>query len=114
MSFTKSIAAGVIALAGLVAAVPADAQSFRFEFSQGAPRYEYHSDHRWRDRDYRPQRTLSPQEVRRILRDKGYRQINYVDRRGNIYQVRATTERGRRVGLVINARNGAILNRYRL
>ena len=110
----KTIAAGMIALAGLVAAAPASAQSFRFEFRQGAPYYGNHGDHRWRDRDHRQQRTLSPQEVRRILRGKGYRQINYVDRRGNVYQVRATTERGRRVGLVVNARNGVILNRHRL
>jgi hypothetical protein len=83
------------------------------EFGYGAPGYSYDGGHRWRDRgDYH--RTLSPREVRRALRDQGFRNIDYIDRRGAIYQVEATTPRGRRVGLVVSARSGAILNRYRL
>lgn len=109
----KTLAAGILALATLATTAPANAQSFSLEFNAGGPRYGYEDGQRWRDRgSYR--RTLSPQQVRRILRDQGFRQINYVDRRGSIYQVEATNPRGRRVGLVVSARSGAILNRYRL
>lgn len=109
----KTLAAGILAIAALAATAPANAQSFSLEFNAGGPRYGYEDGQRWSDRgSYR--RTLSPQQVRRILRDQGFRQINYVDRRGSIYQVEATNPRGRRVGLVVSARSGAILNRYRL
>ena len=110
MTFKQTIAAGIVALAGLVAAVPANAGSgVSVQIEVGGPTHgHYYSDHR------RPERMLSPQQVRRILRDRGFRQINYVDRRGKIYQVRAVTRRGDRVALVVNARTGAILNRHRI
>jgi hypothetical protein len=115
----KTVAAGLVALASLTAAAPASADDFSFKFSVNGPHAGYHDGgHKWRgerrgghDRHYG---TLTPQEVRRVLRDKGYRQINYVDRRGRIYEVRATNHRGHRVGLVVSARNGAVLNAYRL
>ena len=109
----KTVAAGIIALAGIAAAAPANAQRFSFEFGYGGPHYSYEDDRR---RDHRGgyHRTLSPREVRRILRDQGFRNIDYIDRRGSIYQVEATHRSGRRVGLVVSARSGEILNRYRL
>ena len=110
MTFKKTIAAGIVALAGLVAAVPANAgSSVSVQIEVGGPSHgHYYGDHR------RWERTLSPQQVRRILRDRGFRQINYVDRRGTIYQVRAVNRRGHRVALVVSARTGAILNRHRI
>ena len=112
MTFKKTIAAGIVALAGLVAAVPANAgSSVSVQIEVGGPSHGYYyGDHRRGSWD----RTLSPQQVRRILRDQGFRQIQYVDRRGKIYQVRATNHRGHRVALVVSARSGAILNRHRI
>lgn len=110
----KTIAAGLVALTTLATAVPASAASLNLNFGQGGAQLTFHDGNRhgW-DRHDRRQRTLSAQEVRRVLRDRGYRNINYVDRRGQVYQARATLN-GRRFGLVISARNGAILNRYRI
>ena len=105
MALTNTAAAAVLAIGALLAAAPANAGStvsVSFEF--GHPTYASYYHHH----------TLSPQQVRRILRDQGFRQIDYVDRRGSIYQVEATNPRGRRVGLVVSARSGQILNRYRL
>lgn len=68
----------------------------------------------WYRQRGRRETMLSPPEVRRILRAGGFRQIEYLDRRGRIYQVQATDRRGQRVGLVVSARNGAILTTYRL
>jgi hypothetical protein len=110
----KTIAAVIIAFAGLAGAMPAGAQGVSFDFGAGAPQFRSEDGYRWSDRRGGFDRVLSPREVRRILRNQGYRNIDTVDRRGSIYQVRATTERGRRVGLVVSARSGAILNRYRL
>lgn len=116
MNVKKTIAAGVIAVAGLVAAIPAQAGGVSVHIGIGAPAYGHYyggyPDHRWGHGGW--ERTLSPQQVRRILRDKGFRQIQYLDRRGTIYQVRAVNHRGHRVALVVSARNGAILNRHRI
>ena len=49
-----------------------------------------------------------------VLRDSGFRQIRYLDRRGRVYQVHALNRNGRWVGLVVSAQTGEILNRYRL
>jgi hypothetical protein len=110
----KTIAAGIVGAAMLATSVPASASdSFSFRFSYGAPSYGHKDGHHWRDRGGY-ERTLSPRQVRRILRDRGFRNIDYVDRRGSIYQVQATNRNGRRVGLVVSARSGEIINRYRL
>jgi hypothetical protein len=112
----KTIAAGVVALGALAASAPANADSLRFSVEVGRPVVVH--DHRgygygW-DGHHGHHKTLSASEVRRILRHRGYRDISYLDRRGSIYQVRARDYRGRRVGLVVSARNGAILTAYRL
>jgi hypothetical protein len=108
----KTIAAGIVGVAMLAASAPASADNFSFRFSYGAPAYGHGQHLDDRRGDYH--RTLSPRQVRRILRDRGFRNINYVDRRGSIYQVHATNRNGRRVGLVVSARSGDIINRYRL
>ena len=117
--FTKTFAAGIVALGALAATAPASAHGISFSIEVGGPTavhdYRPAHDHRSYDEDRdRHRHTLSPKEVRRILRNRGYRDISYVDRRGKVYQVHARDYRGRRVGLVVSARSGAILTAYRL
>jgi hypothetical protein len=72
-----------IALAGAtLTAMPVQAQpSFSFEFNIGGDRFKQRY-------------CLSDNQVRRLLRWQGYREIRFIDRDGRIVQVRA--ERGRR------------------
>jgi hypothetical protein len=67
-------------------------------------------DHDRHDRHH----VLSAKEVHEILRHRGYRNIDTLDKRGTIYQVRATDYRGHRVGLVVSARNASIITAYRI
>ena len=109
----KTIGAAIIALSTL-AAVPASAGGVTVQFGFGSPGYGWHDGRGdgWRDHGRR-HHMLSPREVRRELRDRGYDRIRYIDRRGNIYQARAS--KGRRdFYLVISARNGNILSRHRI
>jgi hypothetical protein len=109
----KTLAAAVIAL-GALAAVPANAGNLTVQFGYGGPSFGYHDGgYGWGDHGPRRHRWLSPQEVRRELRDRGYREIRYLDRRGAIYQVRAE-RRGRDFFLVVSARTGEILSRHRI
>jgi hypothetical protein len=119
----KTIAAGIVALGALAASAPANADSLRFSVEVGRPIVVHDDQRGYGSHDHRGygwddhrshQKALSASEVRRILRHRGYRDISYLDRRGSIYQVRARDYRGRRVGLVVSARNGAILTAYRL
>jgi hypothetical protein len=120
MNIKKIIAAGVVASTALCA-VPANAASLSFEFGSGGVQFGISDHNRWNgggwhrnDNQWSQHRNfLSTQEVRRILRSQGYRDINYLDRRGNIYQAEASRN-GRRYGLVVSARDGDILNRYRI
>jgi hypothetical protein len=107
MLLKTTLAAAAISLGSLVAAAPANAGanvSVTIEF--GHPGYsKYHNVH---------YRTLSPHEVRRILRRKGFREIRYVDRRGSIYRAHAENYRGRDVLVTVSARTGQILDVDRL
>jgi hypothetical protein len=108
----KTIGAAIIALATL-AAVPASAGGVTVQFGFDGPGYGWH-DGRGGWRDHGPRRhELSPQQVRRELRDRGYSRIRYFDRRGSVYQVRASRS-GRDFYLVVSARNGNILSRHRI
>ncbi len=105
MALKNLLAAGAIALGALAASAPAQAGSnVSISFAFGYPTYAY-------DYGYH---TLSPQQVRRILRDEGFREIRYVDRRGSIYRARAENRRGRDVLVTVSARTGHILNVDRL
>ncbi len=132
MWWRKKAAGGLLALSVLVFAAPADASGRSVDLGEagvksmsGLERGRSRRDEiEWSRRVqydgglYRqPDRRaamLSPPEVRRILRANGFRQIQYLDRRGRIYQVQATDSRGQRVGLVVSARSGAVLTSYRL
>jgi hypothetical protein len=116
----KTIAAGLIALTSL-AAVPASASSLTIEFG-GTPGYgNGYGGHgyKWdnydhRDRGYRHGRyRLSPQEIRWILRDRGYHDIRFFDRQGAVYEVRARRH-GEAYYLVVSARSGEVLSRNRI
>lgn len=115
----KTIAAGLIALTSL-AAVPASASSLTVQFGNpgygmgyGGPGNEW-NDYDRRDRGDRQMRhRLSREEVRWILRDRGYRNIRFFDDRGRVYEVRAR-KRGETYFLVISARSGEILSRNRI
>jgi hypothetical protein len=117
MIFGKTIAAGLIALTSL-AAVPASASSLTIDFV-GVPGYGigYGHGYNWDrdngDRGYRhTRRHLSPQEIRWILRDRGYRNIRFYDRQGSVYEVHAR-KHGQPYYLVVSARSGEILSRNR-
>ena len=109
-----TIAAGLIALTSL-AAVPANASSLTVEFGN----FGYGGGYGWSDqhrgeRGHRQMRhRLSQQEVRGILRDRGYRNIRFFDDRGPAYQLRAR-KRGETYFLVVSARSGEILSRNRI
>lgn len=107
MLLKTTLAAAAISLGSLVAIAPANAGSnvsVKIEF--GNPGYNKHDRHQVR--------TLSPQEVRRILRREGYREIRYVDRRGSVYRARAENRRGRDVLVTVSARSGAVIDVQRL
>ena len=109
----KTIGAAIIALSTL-AAVPASAGDVTVQFGFGGPGYGWHDGRGGGWRDHGPRRhELSPQQVRQELRERGYRQIRYFDRRGAVYQVRASRN-GRDFYLVVSARNGDILSRQRI
>ena len=128
---SKTIAAGLFSLAALGASAEAATLSTTFggadaqaslEVMRPTPVHDYRygygydrDDYRY-GYDYRPGRhyVLSPHEVRQILQRRGYRQINYLDRSGSVYRASATDFRGRRVGLVVSARSGAIITAYRI
>ena len=105
----NTLVAGALALGTLIGTAPANAGSdVSVKIEIGTPGY---SKHHPGDRYHR---TLSPREVRRILRNRGYSEIRYVDRRGSIYQAHAENRRGRDVLVTVSARNGEILDVQRL
>jgi len=132
MWWRKKAAGGLLALSVLVFATPADAAGRSVDRGEAGDKSmsvlergrNRRDEIEWSRRvQYdgglyrRPDRRdamLSPPEVRRILRANGFRQIQYLDRRGRIYQVQATDQRGQRVGLVVSDRSGTVLTSYRL
>jgi hypothetical protein len=128
MNFKLIIAAAAISISGLAASAPAQASSVHagIHDSNGSIHVHYRDDHRgprhrwdrrWNhrwDRRHGHRRTLSPWEVRRKLRHRGFSHIRFVDRHAPVYKARASNRHGRRVLLVLNARNGAIIRIHRI
>jgi hypothetical protein len=108
MTVKTAIAATFISLATL-AAVPAHATDVSVKLGFGTPHWGgYHQPHpAWQ------QHTLKPVQVRWILQSRGYRDISYFDRRGNVYQLRAKRD-GHRYFLVVSAHNGRVIQRTRI
>ena len=102
-----AIAAGLIALTTL-AAVPAQASGLTVKFGFGGPAYVSGGNgygYGWH------KGKLSPQQIRWVLRSKGYGAINFLDRKGPAYEVIAFKS-GKRFYVVVSSRNGAILARH--
>ena len=114
--FRKQIAAGLVSLATLVAAAPASAGGLSISIDVAQPGHGYapaleYVDHREWD-EYR--RTLSPREIRRILRREGFRNIEFLDRQGRTYTAYAETYRGRPVIVRVSARTGEVISVSRI
>ncbi len=105
MALKNILAAAAVAIGALGAAAPASAgSSVSVTVEFGRPTYASYYHHY----------TLSPQQVRRILRDQGFSHIRYCDRRGSVYQARAENRRGRDVLVTVSARTGHILEVQKL
>jgi len=116
MNTKTTIAAALIALTSLTA-VPAQALTVDFNF--GGPGYgwgggqHYGWSGGYSDRRDHFRHRLSRQEVRWILRERGYRNIRFFDDHGPVYQLRARRH-GDTYYLVVSARSGEILSRNRI
>ena len=110
--FAKTtIAAALISLSTL-AAVPAQASDVNIQIGfGGGPGWSDYGHGHGRGHDMRRHR-LSSEEVRWILRDRGYHHIRFFDNRGPVYQLRAR-KHGDMFFLVVSARTGEILSRNR-
>lgn len=109
MTAKTLLAAGVVALGTLVSAIPANATSLSIQIGSGWVGQDVH----YRGGQYgRHDRwsALSPQQVRRVLRQRGFDHIRFIDRQGSVYVARAQDWRGRAVRVVVSARSGAILD----
>ncbi len=113
MIATKTIAAGIIAVASL-AAVPANASGLTVQFGFDGPgwggNHGHHGHHGHRN-DFHSR--LSADQIRWMLRGDGYRRIRFFDDHGPVYQLRASRH-GRDYFLVVSARDGQILSRERI
>jgi hypothetical protein len=126
MFIQKTLAAGVVALTALATTAPAQAESFSFGIYGDHGGVTFHSgdgyrpaghwnDRRWNDRrwDYAHYR-MTPRQVRRSLRHRGFDRIRFTDTQGRIYRARATNRRGRRVALTIRSRDARIVEMHRI
>jgi hypothetical protein len=141
MSIHKTLAAGVVALTALATTAPAQADSFSFgiygenggvTFRSGDAyrpvhdrNYRRWDDRRWDDRHWNDRRwddrrwnyahyRMTPRQVRRSLRHRGFDRIRFIDTQGRIYKARATNRRGRRVALTIRSRDARIVEVRRI
>ncbi|HSG95365.1 MAG TPA: hypothetical protein VLA28_07575 [Afifellaceae bacterium] len=141
MFIQKTLAAGVVALTALATTAPAQADSFSFGIHGPNGGVTFHSgdhyrpaghwndwrrydrrwdDRRWDDRGWGDRRwdhahyRMTPRQVRRSLRHRGFREIRFTDRHGRIYRARATNPRGRRVALTIRSRDARIIEVRRI
>jgi hypothetical protein len=111
---TKTIAAGIIAVTTL-ASVPASAGGLTVEFGLGDAGYGWNGHDRGDrgGRHHNRMHRLSTDEIRWMLRDRGYHGIRFVDDNGPVYQLQAR-KYGRMFFLVVSARDGEILSRQRI
>jgi hypothetical protein len=83
--------------------------NFEFDIRIGGPGFRFHVD----DHDRRRCDLMSIRQVRRDLRDRGYRDIEFVDRRGRIVQAEAE-RRGREFLITYDRCRGRIVDRHRI
>lgn len=106
--FKRTIVAAICALSTALAVVPASADGFRLGVSVATPAVEAY--HGGRHGGARWHHTLSPREIRWILRNEGFHGIRYLDREGRTYSAHAIDHRGRNVAVRVSARTGAIIS----
>ena len=126
MFFQKILAAGVVALTALATTAPAQAESFSFGIHGPNGGVTFHSgdyyrpvrDWYYQPRDYRrwdyAHYRMTPRQVRRSLRHRGFEHIRFTDTRGRIYRARATGRHGKRVTLTIRSRDARIIEIHRI
>lgn len=121
MFFKSALAAGFIAVSAIAASAPAQAHSISVGVHSSGGGISVHSHgrgdryerERWR-RGHGRRAHLSPRQVRRQLRHRGFHNMRFVDRRAPVYKLRAIGPRGHRVFLVVSSRSGRIIERHRV
>jgi len=108
---TTMIAAGALIAASAATVPAAQADSVRFNLQFGTPNATIqfgtpHRGPRWQ------RHKLSPQDARRVLRNQGFRNIRFLDRRGSVYVARAVAYNGRPYTVRVNAYSGRIVAQY--
>lgn len=109
------IAASALTMATFATA-PAQADGFFFGFSTGNGGFGIHSGHR-APRYVQPRavhRAMSQRQIRKHLRNRGFRDFRRINRRGGDYIVVAKARRGQLVRLRVDAYTGRIERRRRI
>ena len=107
--FRKHIAAGLVSMAMLGAAAPANAGEVSISIGVTQSGHGYTPGRVYVDhRNYR--RVLSPRDIRRILRREGFRHIDFIDTEGRTYTAYAENYRGRPVIVRVSARSGEVIS----
>ena len=121
--FRQTLMAAALTACLVIGGPAANATSLAFEFGSGAGGFSLKSsppEPQGRGRDWGgwrgdgQQQALAAQDIGRALGEQGFRNVRNLQRRGAIYQAQAQDSNGVPVGLVVNARTGAILNVYRM
>jgi hypothetical protein len=110
------LALACVAPLAFATVTPAEAK-VNFQLYLGVPHYDYQvgPDYRYRrgygwyrDDFRRDYGRLSCNEARRLVRDRGYRNVVARDCDGRTYAFRATRPNGRIVNVYVDARSGAL------
>jgi len=113
MFIKTTIAAALISLTTL-AAVPAQASDINVQIGLGSGGYGWNDGygHGYGHHRHRMHH-ISVDEVRWMLRDRGYHHIDFIGNGGRVYHLSAR-KYGERFFLVVSARTGEILSRNRI
>ena len=126
MFIQKTLAAGVVALTALATTAPAQAESFSlgihgpnggvtFRSGDNFQPAGHWNDRRWNDRRWdNAHYRMTPRQVRRSLRNRGFHDIRFTDTQGRTYQAKATGPRGGRVALTVRASDARIVEIHRI
>lgn len=109
MFLKHTMMAGLVALSALTA-VPANA----VELQIGRASIQLAQDGYGWEREWSERRGLSSRELRRALRQQGYRDIEVLDRNRRTLTVQAENYRGRDYILRVSARTGVVISARRI
>jgi hypothetical protein len=107
-----TLAGSSLVAAPVMVATPVQAQSGSLSFSFGGEGFRFRFGDRFGSRFDR-RHCMSDRAVRRDLRDRGYREIRFVDRHGRVVVVTAE-RRGNDFLIVYDSCRGRILDRRRI